>query len=125
MMWKAGRQGIPCLSTAESELGEAIEGVIMGDAVDCMVQEIAGGRYGRQAAVNLMTEPSGSWRTRHLRLRASHMRWRLGRADWLAIAIPGSLQLADIGTKAMTAPKLTEMRRMRGLGEGCTDDEVI
>ena len=118
IMWKAGRQGVPCLSTAESELGEAIEGVIMGDAVDCMVQEIAGGRYGRiikidnQAAVNLMTEPSGSWRTRHLRLRASHMRWRLGRADWLAIAIPGSLQLADIGTKVMTAPKLKEMRQM-------------
>ena len=118
IMWKAGRQGTPSLSTAESELGEAVEGVIMGDAADCMVQEIHGGGYGKvvridnQAAVHLMREPAGGWRTRHLRLRAAHMRWRLGRADWLVEAIPGSEQAADIGTKFMTAPKLLEMRRM-------------
>ena len=123
IMWKAGRQSQPSLSTAESELGEAIEGAIMGDSVDCMVQEICGGGYGKiiridnQAAVNLMTEPSGSWRTRHLRLRASHLRWRLGRADWLVQAVPGCQQLADIGTKVMTAPKLTEMRRMMSVHE--------
>ena len=131
IMWKAGRQSQPSLSTAESELGEAIEGVIMGDAVDCMVQEICGARYGRviridnQAAVNLMTEPSGSWRTRHLRLRASHMRWRLGRADWLVQAVPGSHQLADIGTKVMTAPKLTEMRRMLNIQEKAQQVETV
>ena len=128
MMWKAGKQGYPSLSTAESELGEAMEAVVMGDAVDCMVQEISGSRYGKviridnHAAVNLLTEPSGSWRTRHLRLRASHMRWRLGRSDWLVQAVPGAQQLADIGTKVMTAPKLLEMRRMMNVQElKCTE----
>ena len=32
-MWKAGRQSVPALSTAESELQEAIEGLVMGDSV--------------------------------------------------------------------------------------------
>ena len=30
IMWKSGRQSVPSLSTAESELGEAIEGLTMG-----------------------------------------------------------------------------------------------
>ena len=88
-----------------------------------MAQEIYGGGYGKvvkidnQAAVQLMREPSGGWRTRHLRLRAAHMRWRLGRADWLLEAISGNEQTADIGTRPMTAPKLLEMRRMLGIDD--------
>ena len=121
MMWRAGKQATPSLSTAESELGEAIEGLVMGDAVDCMINELTGGGYGKvvkidnQAACSLLAEASGSWRTRHLRLRASHLRWRLTRADWVTEAIPGELQVADIGTKVMTAPKLSQMRQMIGV----------
>ena len=37
IMWTAGRQPTPALSTAESE------GVIMGDSVDLMIQELAHG----------------------------------------------------------------------------------
>ena len=116
MMWKAGRQPSPALSTAESELSEAIEGLTMGDSVDVLLQEMVRRSYGRvikvdnQAAVSLLSEPAGSWRTRHLRLRAAHLRWRLSRA------VPGSEQIADVGTKPMTAPKLREMRRMLGMG---------
>ena len=113
MMWRAGKQATPSLSTAKSELGEAIEGLVMGDAVDCMIKELTGGGYGKvvkidnQAACSLLAEASGSWRTRHLRLRASHLRWRLTRADWVTEA--------DIGTKVMTAPKLSQMRQMIGV----------
>ena len=122
MMWKAGRQGTPSLSTAESELSEAIEGLSMGDAVEVMTQEIWGRPYAKvlkvdnQAAISILTDPSGSWRTRHLRLRASHVRWRLGRMDWLTEAAPGLDQLADGGTKVFTAPKLTDMREKLGMG---------
>ena len=123
MMWKSGRQGVPALSTAESELIEAIEGVIMGDSVDVMIQELVQHPYVKvikvdnQAAVNLLAEPSGSWRTRHLRLRAAHLRWRLSRTDWMTEAIPGNDQLADIGTKVLTAPRLQESREMMSMRE--------
>ena len=87
MMWKSGRQAVPSLSTAESELQEAIEGLVMGDSVDVLIQEVAEKAYSRtvkvdnHAAISLLVDPSGSWRTRHLRLRAAHLRWRLQRAD--------------------------------------------
>ena len=85
VMWKSSRRSTPSLSTADSELAEAIEGPTMGDRVDVLIQEISdnvGGKRTRvdnMVAVNLLVEPGGSWRTRHLRLRAAHLRWRLGR----------------------------------------------
>lgn len=123
MMWKAGRQANPSLSTAESELIDAIEGMVMGDSVDVLIQELNHDHYTRilkvdnQAAVNLTNEPSGSWRTRHLRLRAAHMRWRTNRMDWLAVAIPGTDQTADVGAKPMSAPELEEMKGMMSMGK--------
>ena len=128
MMWKSGRQGVPALSTADSELIEAIEGVIMGDSVDVMIQELIQRPYVKiikvdnQAAVNLLSEPAGNWRTRHLRLRAAHLRWRLSRTDWLTEAIPGSEQVADVGTKVMSAPRLQELKKMMNMRKKQEDE---
>ena len=119
---EGGQTGAPALSTAESELNEAIEGMSMGDAVDVLIQEVMQKPYTKvikvdnQAAVNLLSEPSGSWRTRHLRLRANHMRWRLQRIDWLVESVAGADQLADAGTKPFTAPRLEEMRSRIEMG---------
>ena len=116
IMWKSGKQSVPALSTAESELGEAVEGMVMGDSVDVLIQEVEEKPYGKVikvdnvAAVNLLTEASGNWRTRHLRLRASHLRWRLERTDWITETVPGKEQTADIGTKVMSAPRLQELK---------------
>ena len=119
VLWKSGRQSIPSLSTAESELSEAVEGMVMGDSVDVLVQEIFEEGYPKiikvdnTAAINLLTEASGSWRTRHLRLKASHVRWRFGRMDWMVEAVPGQHQIADAGTKSLPAPRLEELKKMK------------
>ena len=120
VLWKSGRQSMPSLSTAESELSEAVEG--MGDSVDVLVQEIFEEGYPKiikvdnTAAINLLTEASGSWRTRHLRLKASHVRWRFGRMDWMVEAVPGQHQIADVGTKSLPAPRLEELKKMMKMG---------
>ena len=130
IMWKSGRQGAPALSTAESELTEGIDGMIMGDSVDVLILELSQDTYAKvikidnnTATVSLMTEAAGSWRTRHLRLRASHLRWRIGRLDWVVEAISGQVQIADIGTKALTAPRLEELKQMMGMKQRRDDQE--
>ena len=128
-MWKSGRQTLAPLSTGESELQEGIEGTTMGDSCDVLVMDVHDRVYSKvlkvdnTAAVSLLTENSGSWRTRDLRLRASHLRWRFGRLDWLVEAVPGEEQWADIGTKPLPASRLEELRRMIGLREKATEDE--
>ena len=129
VMWKSGRQTLAPLSTAESELQEGIEGMTMGDSCDVLVMDVHDRVYSKvlkvdnTAAVSLLTENSGSWRTRHLRLRASHLRWRFSRLDWLVEAVPGEEQWADIGTKPLPASRLEDLRRMIGLKEKDTEDE--
>ena len=137
IMWKSGRQTLAPLSTAESELQEGIEGMTMGDSCDVLIMEVEMSAYQKvlkvdnQAAVNLLTEPSGSWRTRHLRLRASHLRWRIGKMDWLIEAIPGEIQIADIGTKALTITRLEDLKKLMEMaknpkdkGESCEEGDA-
>ena len=96
----------------------------MGDSIDVIIQEMSEKGYEKTikvdntAAVNLLTESAGSWRTRHLRLRAAHLRWRLGRLDWLVESIPGEEQVADIGTKVLSSPKLEVLKTMMNMGIG-------
>ena len=47
IMWKSGRQGAPALSTAESELAEGIDGMVMGDSVDVLVLELSNDTYAK------------------------------------------------------------------------------
>ena len=130
VMWKSGRQTLAPLSTAESELQEGIEGMTMGDSCDVLIMEVEMSAYQKilkvdnQAAVNLLTEPSGSWRTRHLRLRASHLRWRIGKADWLVEAIPGEIQIADIGTKALTITRLEDLKKRMEMSRNPREEAV-
>ena len=120
MMWRAGKQPFPTLSAAEAELTEATEAMLMGDAFDALLGDLYGG-YPRtlmvdnQAAINLISEEGGAWRTRHLRLRANHLRWRFGRLDWRVNHCPGSVMLADIGTKPLLSARLEDLKALLGM----------
>ena len=131
-MWKSSRQSTPALSTAESELLEAIEGLTMGGSVDVLIQEISntvGGkkiRVDNMAAVNLLVESAGSWRTRHLRLRAAHLRWASWKTGLVGRADSRSRNSwADIGTKMMSSPKLESMKRMLNMGRSFKKEEDV
>ena len=107
MFWKSGKQAFPALSTAESELLEAIEGLQTGDAVDCLINEHED-LYKKTlfvdnlAATGFFADGNANWRTRHLRLRAQHVRWRITNLDWRVRHLPGSVMIADLSTKALT-----------------------
>ena len=119
--WRSSKQSFPALSTAECELMEMIEGMIVGDSVDAMISELEEDGYMRslqgdnQAAIALCSEEAGSWRTRHLRLRAFHVRWRIQQGDWRIAHKAGSELIADMGTKALAGPKLKDLKKKAGM----------
>ena len=123
VLWKSGRQSIPSLSTAESELSEAVEGMVMGDSVDVLVQEIFEEGYPKIIKVEKHCRDQtfsqkllGAGERGKLRLKASHVRWRFGRMDWMVEAVPGQHQIADVGTKSLPAPRLEELKKMMKMG---------
>ena len=118
-MWRSSKQPFPCLATAESELVEAIEGVIVGDSLACMIEELEGKSdktllCDSTAAVCLATQRVGCWRTRHLKVRAAHLRWRIEN-DWEMVHQNGKELVADLGTKVLGPIRFTELKELMSM----------
>ena len=88
ILWKSGKQPVATLSTAEAELLEVVETMTMGESIHVVVNEINPGISrvawcDSQAAVSILSSEGGSWRTRHLRVRASYARATIKEGNWL------------------------------------------
>ena len=102
------------------ELMERLEGIIVGKSMEAFVMEIekvTGGNYERQflsdssAAIAITSEASGSWRTRHLRVRAYNLRWRLIEESWSIDHVSGEM-LADLDIKALMGKCSEDLRKL-------------
>ena len=127
ILWKSGKQAVATLSTAEAELLEAVEALTMGESIYVIVNEIEKGvsRVGwcdSQAAVSILANEGGSWRTRHLRVRASFARSAIKQGSWLLHHVAGTHMVADIGTKVLTSVRMEFLKKL--LGMRCCFPEV-
>ena len=121
ILWKSSRQAILTTSTAGAELLEVMEGATMGEAVKVVAEELCGGwvrcwQYtDSAAAMSIVNGHSGSWRTKHLRRRAKYVRWRIMKGEIIMRHLPGAEIIADLGTKALSAAKLRELKNLLGM----------
>ncbi|CAE7842546.1 GIP [Symbiodinium microadriaticum] len=117
-IWRSSRQQLTTLSTTESELIEALEGCLLATSVVDIVADIWGEepklvvKVDNNSAVQLMTGSTGSWRTRHLRVRSAWLRERIRCGNVIVQHEPGVTQLADLGTKPMPRQRLEDLRRL-------------
>ena len=119
--WRAGKQSLTSLSTAESELIEAVAATQLLAGVGSLTEEINSEVICRTllvdnaAAVGLCTDAPGTWRTRHLRVRAGALREAVREGQLSVAHIAGALQKADLGTKAFDAVRLFDLMNQWGL----------
>ena len=119
--WRSSRQQLMTLSTAEYELIEGIEDTLMGYSVKDLIMELCGANPGielhidNQAALSLLQGSSGSWRTRHLRLRSAWIRERVAAGEVTARHVPGEFQRADLGTKPLSRDRLQDLVAQWGI----------
>ena len=130
LWWKCSRQAFPTMSTAEAELMEAVEGFALGDAVHTLLAEHEGEHPKRlwvdnAAAVSVLSLGPCTWRTRHLRIRAHHVLWRLASTDWLVNYLPGRFQVADLGTKALPVQRVLELKELLNIGRLKSEGEPV
>ena len=112
--WRASKQPVITLSVAEAELYEGVSAVQMGMGVKAMLSELSHDPVlylciDNMAAKGLASESPGSWKTRHLRIRARFLRQEVAANRLVIEHCPGQRQKADIGTKAFDAPKFREL----------------
>ena len=109
VMWLSGRQAFITQSTAEAELLSYQEAFQAGESVASLMEELGVSKVRRhlfgdnRGALTLATSEVGSWRTRHLRLRAAKMRESLLAEDtpWEARHMAGQSLMADGSTKPL------------------------
>ena len=121
IIWRSSRQQLVTLSTAESELIEAVEGTMLAMSTLELMQELTGTNptivvhVDNQAALSLANGTMGSWRTRHLRLRMCWLRERVAAGEVRVVFEPGVSQRADLGTKPLTRDRLGQLVDLWGI----------
>ncbi|CAE7537762.1 GIP, partial [Symbiodinium microadriaticum] len=126
--WKSGRQSLVTTSSAETELLAASEGATLTYSIDAMLNDVGVEPTAREirvdntAAVTLASEEGGSWRTRHLKVRAAALRQRL-QDGWARIThCPGEWQLADGLTKILASKRMEMLMAGWGLGMAASQE---
>ena len=118
LAWRSSRQPLVSLSTAETELMEGVEGTVMAYSTKCLLEELLGKplvihlHIDNSAAISLMTTAAGSWRTRHLRLRANWVKEKMQLKEVSIKHEPGVTQRADLGTKPFSKDRLAQLKEL-------------
>ena len=132
VQWEASRQAFVVLRTAEGEPMSYLESMVMGDSLASLIEVVEGRKIGQKiiygdntAAIAILENPDGPWRTRHLRLRATALRERLKDGSWIIHHLRGVKLVADFLTKIIAVKPSWERfwRFVNHQGSGLLNEE--
>ena len=87
--------------------------MVVGDSIAGVAKYL---KCDNTAAVSIASCATGAWRTRHLKVRAAHLRWKLQARLWELKYQPGRELIADVGTKALPIAKMKDLRERKSMG---------
>ncbi|CAE7229590.1 GIP, partial [Symbiodinium sp. CCMP2456] len=117
ILWRSSRQPTTALSTAEAELTAILEGSVALLGVEAMLLDIAESVDDKVVGSDSMSalcisSGTGSWRTRHLRIKAAWLQEAISGGQLRAEHVPGLRQPADLLTKALPSQRLRDLLRL-------------
>ncbi|CAE7191630.1 unnamed protein product [Symbiodinium sp. KB8] len=121
--WRMTKQPTVVLSAAEAELVELVNASQQAAGLQAWVEEASPEDSGKPlilrvdntAACGLATTAPGSWKTRHLKVKARHLRFETSEGRIKVVHTPGEVQAADMGTKPVPAARLVDLRKLWGM----------
>ena len=120
VVWKACKQKLVSMSTAETEIIAAVEGTQHVQGIMVFIAEVFPEKKWKlilavdnMAAVSIANPNAGTpWRTRHLRKRAQLIHQMQELLGLVVIHLAGLVQLGDLFTKALGFVRLKLLRRL-------------
>ena len=115
VFWCSARQTIMSLSTAEAELSAQLEALVVGRSIRSLLQCVEGKPMNgiilndNAAALAISGGTSGSWRTRHLRIKAEGLTEAVRSGEWCLRHLDGRCLAADGLTKPLQGRALEKM----------------
>ena len=118
--WRSSRQSTVTLTTAASELAASVEGALALVSIEALLSELGLGQWTSCLKTDstsslAIQKGSGSWRTRHLRIKANWICERIESSSLTLEHCAGSIQLADALTKALSSQRLKDLAWQMGL----------
>ena len=118
--WKSGRQSSITLSTAEAELTAVSEAVLALQSTEAMIKDIIPeGQplqlFSDSTSALAIANGSGSWRTRHLRLRSAWVSELIQNQAITVHHCAGEFQPADLLTKALASQRMMALSKLLNL----------
>ncbi|CAE7215856.1 GIP [Symbiodinium sp. CCMP2592] len=118
--WRMTKQPTIALSAAEAELVELLNASQQAAGLQAWVNEVSSKdadepmelRVDNTAACGLATTAPGSWKTRHLKVKARHLRMETNEGRIVVTHTPGEVQVADMGTKPVPVSRLQDLRKL-------------
>ena len=120
VVWRAGKQQLIAMSSAETELIQVVEGSTYGESFIALIRDLGIRCVGAQvdvdntAAISLV-RGGCSQRTRHLKVRGAKLN-QLLQEGWTLGHCQGLYQKADILTKPLPSARLKFLCELLGLG---------
>ena len=112
IQWESKRQSFATLSSSEAEVASYVDAMSLGDSVAVLVDLFEEGRltdqgtrvlYGdSQSGIQVILNPNGPWRSRHLRLRSRALHEAVQQEVWKVKHMAGVELAADFLTKPIT-----------------------
>ena len=120
VFWASTRQSVMALSTAEAELSAQLDALVAGRSMRALIRCVEGVELqgiilnDNVAALSIASGTSGSWRTRHLRIKAEALTEAVRNGEWSLRHLDGKCLVADGLTKQLTGRTLEKF--VKGLG---------
>ena len=121
LSWKSTRQGMISLSTAESELIAMLDGGVALLSTEAMLGDLQVTVTKKNIATDstsalAIAGGSSSWRTRHLKIKASWLYENILAGSIAVRHCAGRIQIADLLTKALSAQRIGDLLYLWGIG---------
>ena len=125
LAWRSGRQSTIALSTAESELQAILDGAIGMMGLEAMLCDIKIDPTPKVVASDSTSalaigSGTGSWRTRHLRLKSAWLQQMVSSGELCPRHEPGITQPADLLTKPLSGQRIRDLMRLWLMHDGTT-----
>ena len=115
--WRSTRQTLTTLSTAEAEMVALQETALALIATQALLESLGIFPedkliYSDSTSAVAIQTGSCSFRTRHLKVRATWLTEQLQNGSMRLLHRPGALQLADLLTQALSGPRMRELAQL-------------
>ena len=127
VLWKSSRQTTVSLSTAEAELNATLEGSLALLSIEALLKDL-GLSFDEKEVLTDSTSAltiasgSGSWRTRHLRVKAQWLQEQIAMNKFKLGHCRGEKLVADLLTKALSSGRVQFLLSLWGMDTSVSDE---